>query len=256
MSRLLVVPERLHGGAVLRLTLDAPPGNILDIAMMRALGRVLAADSGASPLKAIVLEGAGAHFSFGASIEEHRPETVRDMLSAFHDLIRALARLDRVLVAVVRGQCLGGGMELACFCHRVFAHPRARLGQPEIRLGVFPPVASVILPLRCGQAVADEVCLTGRTFTAKEALTARLVDEVAADPRRAADKWIRTRILPNSAASLARAVRAARLRFNQALAADLAETERIYLDGLMRTHDAKEGIEAFLEKRRPVWMDR
>ena len=103
-------------------------------------------------------------------------------------LLLGLAILSVGLVAVVRGQCLGGGMELACFCHRVFAHPKARLGQLEIRLGVFPPVASVILPLRCGQAVADEFCLTGRTFTAKEALAARLVDEVAADPRRAADR--------------------------------------------------------------------
>src|SRR2546422_4241627 len=256
MSRLLVVPERLHGGAVLRLTLDAPPGNILDIAMMRALRRTLAADTGASPLKAIVLEGAGAHFSFGASIEEHRPETVRDMLSAFHDLIRALARLDRVLVAVVRGQCLGGGMELACFCHRVFAHPKARLGQPEICLGVFPPVASVILPLRCGQAVADEVCLTGRTFSAREALARRLVDEIAMDPRRAADRWIAKHLLPKSAASLARAVKAARLRYTRIVLDDLAGTERVYRDELMRTEDAKEGIEPFLEKRAPKWKDR
>src|SRR5438093_4696672 len=251
-----IVLERLHGGAVLRVLLDAPPGNILDIATLSDLNRKLSAEAGTPGLKAILFEGAGPNFSYGVSIPEHRPATVGEMLRAFHDLFRTLLRLDRVLVAVVRGRCLGGGLELASFCHRVFAHPRARLGQPEIRLGVFPPVASVILPLRCGQAVADEVCLTGRTFTAKEALAARLVDEVAADPRRAADKWIRTRILPNSAASLARAVRAARLRFNQALAADLAETERIYVDDLMRTHDAKEGIEAFLEKRRPVWMDR
>jgi len=254
MSGLLI--ERLHRDAILRLTLDAPPGNILDIAMVRELGRAIA-EGGRSPaLKAIVFEGAGANFSFGASIEEHRPETVREMLSAFHDLFRALARLDRTLLAVVHGQCLGGGMELACLCHRVFAHPKARFAQPEINLGVFPPVASVILPLRCGQAVADEVCLTGRSFTAREALTARLIDEVASDPRRAAERWIRKHILPKSAASLVRAVRAARLRFNQALVADLVETERIYLDDLMRTEDAKEGIEAFLEKRRPAWRDR
>ncbi len=252
----LVVPEHAHGGAVLRLTLNRPPGNILDIAMIGALRDALAVHGTATALKAIVLEGAGAHFSFGASIEEHRPARVRALLTTFHALFRALARLDRTLVAVVRGQCLGGGLELACFCHRVFAHPKTRLGQPEIRLGVFPPVASVVLPLRCGQAVADEVCLTGRSFTAREALAARLVDEVAADPGRAADRWIRRGILPHSAAALARAVRAARLRVTQAIATDLAETERVYLDDLMRTRDAAEGIEAFLEKRRPVWKDR
>ena len=143
----------------------------------------------------------------------------------------------------------GRGEELACFCHRVFAHPKAHLGQREINLGAFPPIASVILPLRSGQAVADEACLTGRTFAAREALAESLVDDVAADPRRAADRFIRTHILPKSAASLARAVRAARLRFNRAIETDLAETERIYLDDLMRTDNATEGIEAFLENR-------
>jgi len=256
MSRPLVVSQHSHGEAVLRLTLNAPPGNILDIAMIGALRGAIDTHGGSPTLKTIVLEGAGANFSFGASIEEHRVEKVHALLSSFHELFRALAGLDRTLGAVVRGQCLGGGMELACFCHRVFAHPKSRLGQPEINLGVFPPVASVILPLRCGQAVADEVCLSGRTFTAKEALAARLVDEVSADPRRAADRWIAKTILPKSAASLARAVRAARLRFNRAINTDLEETERIYLDDLMRTRDAREGIEAFLAKRRPVWKDR
>ena len=251
-----VVLERLHGGAVLRAILDAPPGNILDIATLSDLNRRVAAEGGSKALKAIVFEGAGPNFSFGVSIQEHRTDTVEEMLRAFHDLFRTLLRLDRVLVAVVRGRCLGGGLELASFCHRVFAHPRARLGQPEINLGVFPPLASVILPLRCGQAVADEVCLTGRTFSAREALARRLVDEIAVDPRRAADRWIAKHLLPKSAASLTRAVKAARLRYNRIVLDDLAGTERIYLDELMRTEDAKEGIEAFLEKRAPKWKDR
>src|SRR2546425_811304 len=245
-----VVLERLHGGAVLRAILDAPPGNILDIATLSDLDRRVAAEGGSKALKAIVFEGAGPNFSFGASLQEHRAATVEEMLRAFHDLFRTLLRLDRVLVAVVRGRCLGGGLELACFCHRVFAHPRARLGQPEISLGVFPPLASVILPLRCGQAVADEVCLTGRTFSSREALARRLVDGSAAD------RWIAKHLLPKSAASLARAVGAARLRYNRTVLRDLAGTERIYLDDLMRTEDATEGIEAFLEKRAPRWKDR
>src|SRR5881409_514936 len=222
-----VVLEKSHGGAVLRLVLNAPPGNILEIATLSDLKRLVAAEAGSRAVKAIVFEGAGSHFSYGVSIEEHRPASVAEMLRAFHDLFRSLLRLDRVLVAVVRGRCLGGGMELASFCHRVFAHPRARLGQPEINLGVFPPLASVILPLRCGQAVADEVCLTGRTFSAREALARRLVDEIAMDPRRAADRWIAKHLLPKSAASLAHAVKAARLRYNRIVLDDLAGTERI-----------------------------
>ena len=251
-----VVLERLHGGAVLRVLLNAPPGNILDIATLSDLDRRLAAEHAAKHLKALMFEGAGPNFSYGVSIPEHRPQTVGEMLRAFHGVLRRLVRLDRLLLAVVRGQCLGGGLELASFCHRVFAHPKARLGQPEIKLGVFPPLASVMLPLRCGQPVADEICLTGRTFSAKEALARRLVDEVAADPRRAADRWIAKHLLPASAASLARAVRAARLRYNRTVLEDLDGAERIYLDDLMRTEDAREGIEAFLEKRAPRWKDR
>jgi cyclohexa-1,5-dienecarbonyl-CoA hydratase len=251
-----VVLEPSHGGAVLRAVFKAPPGNILDIATLADLRRRIAASAASPGVKAIVFEGAGPDFSYGVSIEEHRPRTAARMLRSFHDLFRSLLRLDRVLIAVVRGRCLGGGMELACFCHRVFAHPNARLAQPEIGLGVFPPLASVILPLRCGQAVADEACLTGRTFSAREALTLRLVDEVAADPRRAADRWIAKYLLPRSAASLRRAVRAARLHYRRTLLHELAGTERIYLRDLMRTHDAREGIEAFLEKRPPRWRDR
>ena len=251
-----VVLERSHDGAVLRVVLDAPPGNILDIATLSDLNRKLAAAGSAPALKAIVFEGAGGHFSYGVSIEEHRPGTVEEMLRTFHGLFRTLQRLDRVLIAVVRGRCLGGGLELASFCHRVFAHPRARLGQPEINLGVFPPAASVILPLRCGQAAADEICLTGRTYSAREALKLGLVDEVAADPGRAAGRWMVKHILPKSAAALARAVKAVRLRYGAAIDNDLAATERIYLEDLMRTHDAREGIEAFLAKRAPRWKDR
>jgi len=251
-----VVLEKLHGGAVLRVVLNAPPGNILDIKTLSHLRRLVATEGGSRALKVLVFEGAGPNFSYGVSIPEHRPETVEEMLRVFHDLFRALLRLDRMLLAVVRGECLGGGMELACFCHRVFAHPKARLGLPEIHLGVFAPLASIILPLRCGQATADEACLTGRTFSAREALALRLVDEVAADPRRAADRWIARHLLPNSAASLAPAVKAVRLGYNQAVLQNLAETERIYLHDLMRTKDAKEGIEAFMEKRAPNWKDR
>ena len=251
-----VASERLHGGAALRLVLDAPEGNILDIAMMEELSAAVEAAHGDPHLKAVIFEGAGRHFSYGASIQEHRPERVGAMLAAFHGLFRRLAGLDRTLIAVVRGQCLGGGMELACFCHRVFAHPRARFAQPEIELGVFAPVASLILARRAGQGVADDVCITGRTLTAREALENGLVDALAQDPRRAVERFIARHLLPRSAASLLRAVRAVRLQWNRAFLRDLAEVERLYLDDLMKTEDARAGIEAFLSKRRPDWKDR
>lgn len=248
--------ERPHGGAVLRVTLDAPPGNILDIPMIDALARALRREGRSASLRAILFEGSGDHFSYGVSVQDHRPDRARKMLRSFHGLFRLLLRLDRVLVAAVRGRCLGGGMELACFCHRVFAHPEASLAQPEIDLGVFAPVASLILARRAGQAVADEACLTGRQFGSGEALAAGLVDEVSADPRRAAEDWLARAILPKSAAALRRAVRAARASWSAAFLRDLAAVERLYLDDLMKTWDAREGIEAFLAKRKPVWRDR
>jgi cyclohexa-1,5-dienecarbonyl-CoA hydratase len=217
-------------------------------------GSVQGAEGGAPALKAIVFEGAGAHFSYGVSVEEHRPGTVEEMLRAFHGLFRTLLTLDRVLIAVVRGQCLGGGLELASFCHRVFAHPGARLGQPEINLGVFPPVASVILPLRGGQAAADEICLTGRTFSARQALALRLVDEVAADPRRPS---LHLEAHPAKERRLARprgqgGAPGLRQKAGEGPGGDRASLSR----DLMRTDDAKEGIEAFLAKRTPKWKDR
>lgn len=251
-----ILTESLHGGAVLHLLLNAPPGNILDIAMITELARTLAERGNDPHLKAVMIEGCGPHFSYGASVQEHRPDRVAEMLGTFHALFRQLAGLDRMLVAVVRGRCLGGGMELACFCHRVFVSPDARLGQPEIHLGVFPPVASLILPRRAGQATADDLCLTGRTVDARQAVAARIVDEVADDPRAAADAWIEEHVLPKSAAALKHAVCAVRHAWNREFFTDLADVERLYLDDLMRTEDAVEGIEAFIAKRPPKWKDR
>jgi cyclohexa-1,5-dienecarbonyl-CoA hydratase len=156
----------------------------------------------------------------------------------------------------VRGQCLGGGLELAAFCHRVFAAPDATLGQPEVKLGVFAPVASLVLPLRIGQAAADDLLLTGRTVGGEEALALGLVDELAEDPAGAARAWHRARLRPLSAVALAFAARASRHQLDGALGEGLAHLERLYLEELMATRDAREGIEAFLERRSPTWSHR
>jgi cyclohexa-1,5-dienecarbonyl-CoA hydratase len=159
-------------------------------------------------------------------------------------------------LAAVRGQCLGGGLELASFCHRVFAAPDARLGQPEIVLGVFAPVASLMLPERIGRANAEDLCLTGRIVDASEAKQMGLVDVVAEEPEKAALEYARTHLLPRSASSLRHAVRALRLPLSRRLEGELARLERLYLEDLMGTQDAAEGIQAFLEKRAPVWRNR
>ena len=146
-------------------------------------------------------------------------------------------------------------MELAIFCNWIFASTTARFGQPEIQLAVFPPPASVILPLKLGQGRADHLCLTGESWTAEQALETGLVQDVSEDPAAALDAFVQTHLLKKSASSLRMAVRAARCNFNAALRQQLPQVERLYIDELMSTHDANEGIGAFLEKRKPRWTN-
>jgi cyclohexa-1,5-dienecarbonyl-CoA hydratase len=249
MSETKIRTEELLGGAVLRVVLDAPKGNVLDGVMMRSLTALLDQLRGKPDVKLLWFTGEGDHFSFGASVPDHVREKAPAMLEAFHGLFLRLADLACVTAATVRGRCLGGGMELATYCHRVVAHPKALLGQPEIQLAVLPPVASLVLPFRVGQAHADDLCLTGRTVPADEALAMGLVDEVAEDPEGALLAWAERELLPKSATALRHAVRAARWRFHQTLRTELKAVERMYLDELMATHDANEGLAAFLEKR-------
>jgi cyclohexa-1,5-dienecarbonyl-CoA hydratase len=169
--------------------------------------------------------------------------------------MRDLLASPLVLLAAVRGKCLGGGLELASFCHRVFASPDASLGQPEVVLGVFAPMASAFLPERVGRPAAEDLCLTGRAVGAAEALDMRLVDEVAQDPGAAALAWARGHLGAKSASSLRHAVRAVRAGLAPRLLAALDAVERQYLDGLMATADAEEGVRAFLEKRSPRWRN-
>lgn len=248
--------ERLDDGAFWRVAIGGSKGNVLDTVVMDALAALFRDAAGAPHLKAICLEGQGPHFSFGASVQEHLPPHARAMLVRFHDALLAMLDSAVPVLAAVRGQCLGGGLELVSLCHRVFAARDAKLGQPEIVLGVFAPVASVVLTDRVGRGAADDLCLSGRSVTADEALALRLVDEIAdGDPGDAALAWARTHLLPKSASSLRWAVRAARAALRARLVAELPEMERLYLDGLMSTSDALEGLNAFVERRPAAWRD-
>jgi cyclohexa-1,5-dienecarbonyl-CoA hydratase len=245
-----------EGGSLLRLVLARPKGNVIDAAMIAELRAALAAHRAAPGLRSVLLEGEGGHFSFGASVPEHLPGQVEAMLPAFHALARELCGCGKVVLAAVRGQCLGGGLELALLAQRLVAAPDARLGQPEIKLAVFAPLASLLLPRRIGQPRADDLLLTGRTLDAREALACGLVDEIADDPAAAALEWHRRYLLPLSAAALEQAVLAARHELRRALEQDLPALERQYLQRLMATADAREGLQAFIQRRTPTWTHR
>jgi cyclohexa-1,5-dienecarbonyl-CoA hydratase len=214
---------------------------------------------GQSSVKLIQFTGAGDHFCFGASVPEHTCDNAAQMLSHFHKLFYTLSDLAIPTAAIVSGQCLGGGLELALMCNFVFADKSAMMGQPEIQLGVFAPPASLMLPMKVGQARADDLLLTGRVMSAEEAdgmgLLAALYDDREA-MLAAVDTWSAKQIVRKSASSLKYAVRAARLEFNRVLKDRLKEQERLYIDELMATHDANEGIASFLEKRRPDWQNK
>jgi cyclohexa-1,5-dienecarbonyl-CoA hydratase len=178
------------------------------------------------------------------------------MLATFHGLFRTALRCAVPMLAAVRGQCLGGGLELASFCHRVVVSPNAQLGQPEILLGVFAPFASFFLPERVGRGVADDLLLTGRSLGAEEAVAVGLCDQIAEDPLVTVLHYAREHLMPRSASSLRHAVAAARLDIEQRFERQIGDLERLYLEGLMKTADAQEGLIAFLEKRPPVWSHR
>lgn len=241
-----------------RLLLNAPKGNILDRTMAIELTEAIEDLAPDPALRLVVLEGEGAHFSFGASVEEHRPDHVGRMLTDLHRLYYALLDLPLPTLALVRGQCLGGGLELASLCSFLVAEEGARLGQPEVQLGVFPPAAAAILPLKVGQSAAEDLIVTGRSLTAYEALAIGLVNKVVPPGQGAAavEAFYQACLQPRSASSLRHATRAARWHFTAEVSRLLAELERYYLQDLMATHDAVEGIQAFLEKRPPVWLHR
>ncbi len=248
-----VIAELRHDGQMLHLTLNAPKANILDAEMLG--GIVAAVDSHAESerLKAIVFEGAGKHFSFGASVEEHRADQAAAMLEKFHGLFRRLAQCAVPTLAVVRGQCLGGGLELVSYCSRIFADEKAMFGQPEIKLAVIAPMASVLLPWRCGGGSALDLCVSGRSIDAAEAYRIRLVNEVGSDPAAACDAYFTQHLEPLSSSSIRFAEVAARVTLMRRIDSDLLTIEKIYLDELMKTHDANEGIDAFLAKRPAVF---
>ena len=243
-------------GKLLRLTLARPKANIVDAAMIAALRAALDEHLSEPHLRAVLLSSEGPHFSFGASVEEHLPDSCAQMLKSLHALVLQLVESPVPVLVAVRGQCLGGGLEVAAAGHLLFAAPGAMLGQPEIKLAVFAPAASCLLPERIGQARAEDLLFSGRSITAEEALRIGLVNVVAEDPDQAALDYFDQHLDPVSASTLRFAVRAVRSDAMQRIRAKIEFVEKMYLEELMATHDAVEGLTAFVAKRAAVWQDR
>jgi cyclohexa-1,5-dienecarbonyl-CoA hydratase len=244
-----------HDGQVARIVLAAPKANILDRAVMAEILEILATLRHHGNLKAIVVEGEGPHFSFGASIEEHLPGEIAQTLELLHSLLEALTSAPAPTIAAVRGQCLGGGLELALACDLIIAEEGAQFSLPEIKLGVFPPAGAALLPVRIGASRSAELIITGETWPAASAFSAGLVHRIApaGELNACLDAWLQSDFLPRSTVALHFAAQAARRTLVRALNMDLPELERLYLSELMLHPDPVEGIRSFLEKREPRW---
>ncbi|MGA9497714.1 MAG: enoyl-CoA hydratase-related protein [Terriglobales bacterium] len=237
-----------------RLTLVNHPLNVIDLQMARILLQALADLESRPDITVIVFQGDSRTFSAGVDIKAHLPEQIREMLTSFHAVIRAIVASRKVTIAAVRGLCLGGGAELAAVCDMVYCASDATWGFPEIKLGCYPPVATVAFPALIGQKRATELILTGRQFSGDEAAAMGLANRSVADDEVDA-------IVERTLAELRQLSPAALAHTKKAIYAwdalhfdkGLARSEKIYLEELISTADAREGIIAFLDKRTPKW---
>lgn len=238
---------------LLSLILNRPKANIVDAEMIDLLQVGLDEHLDNPRLTAVLLGAQGPNFSFGASVPEHLPDQCAAMLSKLHKLLLTLVAAPVPILCSVRGMCLGGGLELALGSDMMFAAPDAGFGQPEIKLAVFAPAASCLLPERVGRANAADLLFSGRTIDADTALRCGLVQFVDDAPEDAALAYFDEHLAPRSAFALKQAVRAARGNLADRLQADLERVEKQYTGDLMSGRDPLEGLNAFIDKRRPAW---
>lgn len=239
---------------VATITLNAPPLNIINIKMMDEINAVLDYASQDSDLSAVLFCGAGEKaFSAGVAIEEHTPELVDTMLMSFHDIFRRLAKLNVVTVAKIQGHCLGGGLELAAMCDFVIAAEKAKFGQPEIKLGCYPPVAAALFPALIGRRQSERLMITGVIIRAAEAAEIGLITQVCATEE--LDETVKRTLadITSKSQAVISLLRRSQPDWRTTFLSDLERAEKIYLDELTKLADMEEGIAAFGEKREPIW---
>jgi cyclohexa-1,5-dienecarbonyl-CoA hydratase len=238
------------------LTLNREPLNVLNIAMMMEINQALDTLK-ESKVKVILFKAMGKAFSAGVDVGEHLGDQVEEMIAVFHGIFRKLDALPALSIASVQGAALGGGCELAVYCDLVIASEKAKFGQPEIQVGVFPPIAALIFPRLTGRKKALELILSGETITAQEALSLGLINKVVPlesleeETKKFCEKFVNL-----SGVVLTLTKKAFYKGLMDPADRGLLEVEDIYLRELMKTHDAEEGLRAFLEKRKPKWEER
>jgi cyclohexa-1,5-dienecarbonyl-CoA hydratase len=236
--------------------LNRPPANVLNIAMMEEINDTLEAWQGQKDLKVLLFKAKGKCFSAGVDVGEHMGDLAPKMIEVFHRIFRLMEKFSALTMASVYNNCLGGGCELAIYCDLVVADESAKLGQPEIQVGVFPPIAVQLMPRIMGRKAAMDLILSGRIISAEEAQRLGLVNKVVkeGDLESETNAFLKP-YLRLSAEVLRITKKAVMAGLRDDLEPSLKAIEDIYLNELMKTHDADEGLKAFLEKRKPVWKN-
>jgi len=240
-----------------RITFNSPPLNVLNIEMMKEINQAIKELQG-KKLKVLILNANGKAFSAGVDVSDHTKEKVKEMIQIFHDIFSNLLKIKAPTVALVNGAALGGGCEVATFCDIVIASEKSKFGQPEIMVGVFPPVAAAIFPKLMWSKKALELMLTGEILRANEAKDLGLVNHIlpVENFEAEAEKFITEKLANNSAVVLQLTKRAFIEGVTQNYTESIKKIEDIYLNELMKTDDANEGLKAFLEKRQPIWKNK
>ncbi|WP_022666983.1 enoyl-CoA hydratase/isomerase family protein [Desulfospira joergensenii] len=241
----------------IHIILDRPKHNVLNIPMMKELNTALEAVAADDSLKCLVITGRGKSFCAGVEVGDHKPDKVEEMVAVFNRIFELINMIDIPVIAAVNGACLGGGMEVAIACDMVIASKKAVFGQPEVRLGFFPPYAALRLPELVGPAKAIEIVTTGRSYTAKESRKMGFVSQVASkdDFQEVVEKNIKE-ICCSSPLILRLNKRAVKRHMGTSFFQGVDLVSNYFLNTLMKTEDTLEGIASFEEKRRPVWKNR
>lgn len=249
---IIVEEENLIG----RIILNKPPLNILNIEMMKEINQALKDFQGKN-LKVLILNANGKAFSAGVDVSDHTKDKVAEMINVFHDIFTNLHKINAPTIALVNGAALGGGCEVATFCDIVIASEKSKFGQPEIMVGVFPPIAAAIFPKLMWSKKALELMLTGETIRANEAKELGLVNHIlpVENFEAESEKFVNEKLANNSAVVLQLTKRAFMEGATQNYSESIKKIEDIYLNELMKTNDANEGLAAFLEKRQPIWKN-
>ncbi|HJX83068.1 MAG TPA: enoyl-CoA hydratase-related protein, partial [Candidatus Angelobacter sp.] len=244
-------------GFVARLTLDHPPHNVLTVPMMKEMAEAIEGLNGLGDVKAILLQSSQPAFSAGISLEDSRPDRVFQTLDAFTRVFQAMIDISKPVIVVVNGPAIGAGSELVGFADVVIATPKAKFAQPEVKLGVFPPFAAVMLPQLIGPKKTYELILTGEALSAEEALRFGFVNKVVPEAELTQQvEALLARISEFSGPVLEVIKRVIGGGMGLPLKEAMKKSHDLYLNELMNLEDVQEGLRAVIEKRKPVWKNK